>query len=68
MNQDYGAFNHDTLNKMAEEAFSDYYRLATAPITTPSKKNLAPLAAATQKYLDICDALEASSATHKAGA
>lgn len=53
---------------MAEEAFSDYYRLATAPITTPSKKNLAPLAAATQKYLDICDALEASSATHKAGA
>ena len=68
MNQDYSAFDHDTLNKMAEEAFGDYYRLATAPITTPSKKNLAPLAAATQKYLDICEALEASSTTRKADA
>lgn len=68
MNQDYSAFDHDTLNKMAEEAFSDYYRLATVPITAPDEKNFAPLAAATRRYLDICEALEASSTTRKADA
>ena len=68
MNQDYRTFDHDTLNKMAGEAFSDYYRLATVPITAPNEKNLAPLATAARRYLDICEALEASSATRKADA
>lgn len=46
------------LSKMAQAAFSEYYRLAVKPCTNPSKADLEPLERATERYEAIRAELE----------
>ena len=46
-----------TLQKERDNAYSEYYRLATKPSTNPSKSDLKPLEKAIARYDAICEEL-----------
>lgn len=58
LNQNYySKFSTEELMKMRETAYEEYYRLATAPLTNPTKKELEPLEKATAIWEAICEEL-----------
>lgn len=56
--KDYSSYSMEALKKMADAAFSEYYKLAVTPCTNPTKADLAPLERATAKYEAIREEIE----------
>lgn len=54
----YSRYKTSTLKEMEKAAFCEYYRLAVAPCTNPTKADLEPLEKATEKYEAICSEIE----------
>ena len=46
-----------TLQKERDNAYSEYYKLATKPSTNPSKSDLEPLEKAIARYEALCEEL-----------